>query len=194
MSASSDKPIDGKITDSDIVKLQLDYGWKWFNFHADQRTKMFNYMLIALGIFSASVVNAIDKKLYAESFVLCLFGSLVSIIFSRLDRRNQDLVRFGEEVLTKLERDTLFGEFATISNRKGETIPFGILWHQKRQEAMKRRGVIRQWIWDAAVGKHRIWLRGITYLVALVFAAAAAYIWCHYIRSCEAVYGSRLWA
>jgi hypothetical protein len=35
---------------SDLVKLQFDYAWKWFSFHADQRVKMFNFMLVVFGI------------------------------------------------------------------------------------------------------------------------------------------------
>lgn len=34
------------LDDSDLVKMQFDYAWKWFDFHARQRTTMFNFTII----------------------------------------------------------------------------------------------------------------------------------------------------
>jgi hypothetical protein len=36
---------------------------------------------------------------------LAFFASLFALIFSRLDRRNRDLVWIGEDILKKLERE-----------------------------------------------------------------------------------------
>jgi hypothetical protein len=46
-----------------LQQLQFDYAWKWFSFHADQRIKMFNYMLVVFGVFIAGIVSALDKKI-----------------------------------------------------------------------------------------------------------------------------------
>jgi hypothetical protein len=40
---------------SELQKLQFDFAWKWFAYHADQRVKMFNFMLIVFGIFRRGV-------------------------------------------------------------------------------------------------------------------------------------------
>lgn len=33
------------VTPTDLEKMRFDYAWKWFNYHADQRMKMFNFIL-----------------------------------------------------------------------------------------------------------------------------------------------------
>lgn len=45
---------------TDLHKLQFEYAWKWFSFHADQRTKVFNFMLILVGILAAGTINALE--------------------------------------------------------------------------------------------------------------------------------------
>src|SRR5260370_29011163 len=95
----------------ELRKLQFDYAWKWFSFHADQRVKMFNFMLIVFGIFAAGVVNALDKDLPPVAIAgLCFFAAFLAWAFMRLDRRNRDLVWLGEDVLMDLERKAIFGE------------------------------------------------------------------------------------
>src|SRR4051812_17959205 len=96
----------------ELRKLQFDYAWKWFSFHADQRVKMFNFMLIVFGIFAAGVVNALDKAALPRVALagLCFFGTFLAWAFTRLDRRNRDLVWLGEDVLMELERKVIFGE------------------------------------------------------------------------------------
>lgn len=64
---------------SELQKLRFDYAWKWFNFHAEQRTKMFNFMLIGLGIFASAIVAAIDKKLPLVAMVLSIAGVVVAL-------------------------------------------------------------------------------------------------------------------
>src|SRR6516164_9689130 len=88
----------------ELHKLQFDYAWKWFSYHADQRVKMFNFMLVALGIFAAGVVNAFDKTPNIVTAILCFFAAGLAVVFTFLDRRNRDLVWLGEDVLTHLER------------------------------------------------------------------------------------------
>src|ERR1700730_14027365 len=96
---------------SDLHKLQFDYAWKWFSYHADQRVKMFNFMLIVFGIFAAGVVSALDKNLpNVVTSSLCFFAAGLAVIFIFLDRRNRDLVWLGQDVLTHLEPKVIFGE------------------------------------------------------------------------------------
>ncbi len=79
----------GDVDDS----VRFDYAWKWFAFHADQRTKMFNYMLIVFGIVAAGVVAALDKNFDYVAAVLCVLASFLAGAFCLLDGRNQRLVR-----------------------------------------------------------------------------------------------------
>ena len=83
---------------SELQKLQFDFAWKWFAYHADQRVKMFNFMLIVFGIFAAGLVNALDKHVPKPAVVLfAFFAGILALVFSLLDRRNRDLVWLGED-------------------------------------------------------------------------------------------------
>ncbi len=154
---------------AEIDKLRFDYAWKWFAFHADQRVKMFNFMLVATGFFAAAVASTYDKS-PAVARALSVAAAVVSLIFTRLDRRNQDLVWLGEDVLVELERRMIFGRGATIEGRDGRSTPFGILWAQARSEQDHPPTVIQAY-WR---GRHRLWLRRVGYLIALLFLTLAA--------------------
>jgi hypothetical protein len=41
--------------------VQLDYAWKWFSYHADQRMKLFNFMLVVFGVLSTAIIAAISN-------------------------------------------------------------------------------------------------------------------------------------
>jgi hypothetical protein len=202
--ASSPQDVSG------LHKLQFDYAWKWFNYHADQRVKMFNFMLVVLGIFAAGIVNAFDKAPNTVTAFLCFFAAGLAVVFTFLDRRNRDLVWLGEDVLTHLERKAIFGEdvkiqvcydrpidFGTLRRQAifGEDVkiqsrydrPFGILWRQALEEKSWRqaleeksphpRDALLANAWrDARLGKHRIWLRLVGFLIAVLFLAAGVWI------------------
>jgi len=120
---------------SELDKLQFDYGWKWFSYHADQRVKMFNFMLVVFGIFAATVVNAVGSKQQPGfTAVLCAIGAALAAIFIALDTRNQYLLRLAEEVLCHLEENAIFGKGTTIKDRDGKDVRFGILSRQLSEE------------------------------------------------------------
>jgi hypothetical protein len=159
---------------SDLVKLQFDYAWKWFSFHADQRVKMFNFMLVAFGIFATAIVSSVDKHLPTIiSVALCVIAGALALIFVLLDGRNGYLVWLGEDVLVELERKNVFGEHQSIENRWRTIVPFGILWRQAGEDSRRCGG---RWnaIW---LGRHRFWLRAVGCLFAVAFFSAAIFIW-----------------
>jgi Flp pilus assembly protein TadB len=91
----------------ELRKLQFDYAWKWFSYHADQRVKMFNFMLVALGIFAAAIVSAITYHMaHRATAILCFVAGILALVFGFLDMRNRNLVLLGEEVLMALERES----------------------------------------------------------------------------------------
>ncbi len=156
--------------------LQFDYAWKWFNFHADQRVKMFNYMFVGLGLFATAIVGTLDKHLNTLVPVsLCALAALLALIFSRIDTRNQALLRLSEEVLTELERTAIFGSENWIVDRAGSRIHFGILWRQYLEDH-RPNGFVKV-VSDAWQGRHRIWLRAIAILLAALFATSSLLIW-----------------
>jgi phosphoglycolate phosphatase-like HAD superfamily hydrolase len=148
-------------------ELQFDYAWKWFNFHADQRVKMFNYMFIGLGLFASALVGLSSKSLPPiVPAILCFFAGFLAIIFSLLDMRNQYLVHLGEDVLFELEKRAIFGIGRPIQARRGKIIQFGIL---SQQEKMYPKDSLFS---DAVQGRHRVWLRLIAILLAALFFIA----------------------
>lgn len=173
---------------SELYKLQFDYAWKWFSFHADQRIKMFNYMLVVFGIFAAGIVNALDKHLpNLVTAILCFGAGFLALIFARLDGRNRDLVWLGEDVLMHLEREGIFGTDIKINGRYDAKVDFGILWRQALEEkaatdriraALRDKGCVPlvSWIHDAWRGKHRVWLPFVSYLIAILFFSAGILI------------------
>jgi hypothetical protein len=173
-------------TPSDLQKLQFDYAWKWFAYHADQRIRMFNFMLVALGFLSAAVVGAIGNKMASgATATLCFVAGTISLIFLALDTRNRELVRLGEEVLTYLEKTVLFPGDQRYLSRKNRDIPFGIYLAQHEEDAERRRRFlcsgqkndpIKDFIYDATRAKHRIYLRATCILFSGMFFWAGFWV------------------
>jgi phosphoglycolate phosphatase-like HAD superfamily hydrolase len=152
--------------------IQFDYAWKWFNYHADQRIKMFNYMLVGLGLFATAIVGTLDKHLPIwVPIALCFLAGIIALIFSRIDVRNQYLLQLSEEVLTELERSQIFGRNNWILGRSGEKIRFGILWRQHLID--DKYSCFMKFIVGAWQGRHRIWLRTIAVILAFLFLASS---------------------
>jgi hypothetical protein len=179
-------------TSQPLQNLQFDYAWKWFSFHADQRVKMFNFMLIVFGIFATAIVSAVNYHLPAGFITaLCIVAGVLGLIFPRLDRRNRDLVWLGEDLLMHLERTVIFGNAGQIEDRNGDPIVFGILSRQASEDrARNERPLIevfrwsripklRTWVTDAHLGRHRFWLPWVGYMMCAVFFFAAYWIWKH---------------
>src|SRR5262245_28368161 len=116
-------------TDDERKQLQLDYAWNWFDFHARQRTSMFNFYIIVIGATLgaiAALTRAGADKLAID--LMCYFGIAVTIIFGFLDWRNSRLLRYGELNLVHLEKTYIFpdGETGTVYYEK-EQRPLGVL-------------------------------------------------------------------
>jgi phosphoglycolate phosphatase-like HAD superfamily hydrolase len=149
---------------------QFDYAWNWFNYHANQRVEMFNYMFVGLGLFATAIASALDKHL--PDFVLaslCILAGIVALIFALIDRRNEHLIGLGEEVLNELERTKIFGRNNWIVSRSGGVVPFGILSRQQHND--HGHGRCAMFIASAWQGRHRIWLRAIAMILGVLFLA-----------------------
>lgn len=166
---------------NELGKLQLDYAWKWFSFHADQRTKMFNYMLAVFGLFAAAIATTLDKPAVGNLTPwLCFLAALLALIFALIDRRNRDLVWFGEDVLIHLEKEFLFGVGGKARGRRNKEFNWGILNRQQVDEAALKLGRLGEWRYDAWRGKHRVWMPGVALLMFVAFFAAGC--WTAYTR------------
>jgi hypothetical protein len=102
---------------SELMKLQMDYAWKWFSFHALQRTTMLNFFLIATGVVANAYVTALGAGMYLVAVGICVVGFVISFSFWRLDLRNKQLVGYGKTTLSYLEIQAFRG----YDYAKGET-------------------------------------------------------------------------
>lgn len=93
--------------DDDLTKLGFEYAWKWFEYHASQRTSMFNFFLIATGILANAYVGLLKEKLFTLAVWLGIMGALTSLAFLLLDCRNLGLVHMGEDILRELEKNSI---------------------------------------------------------------------------------------
>jgi hypothetical protein len=141
-----------------------EYGWNWFNYHAEQRTSMFNYSLAAASLLAAGFGAAIDKHPHLAT-AIGFVGALVTWSFFLIDGRNDKLVRRGERVLKAFEATDFPDVAHAPAKGAGYPMPGGIL-------IVDERGVRTHGTDNIVVqyfrGTHRIHLR----LIELIFCAA----------------------
>ena len=92
--------------DDRLSKSQyFELSWRWFEYHATQRTVMFNFFLIASGILATAFVTAYDKEIPLLVYGTGTLGMIIALAFFGLDWRNSDLVELGEGSLKVLEEN-----------------------------------------------------------------------------------------
>jgi hypothetical protein len=87
-------------TDKRAEETALEYGFKWFEFHAQQRITTFNLYLIVYSGLAAAVSFLLKEKLPLGSILISLMMIGVSILFWQLDVRNRQLIKIGESILS----------------------------------------------------------------------------------------------
>jgi hypothetical protein len=96
----------------ELHKLRFDFAWKHFDFHAKQRTTMFQYFVTVAPLIVAAYFYFLKEKPVAyvpqSLFVIAVIGAVLSIVFGLLDVRNRDLYRISERNLHLLEKSYLY--------------------------------------------------------------------------------------
>ena len=161
---------------TELQKLRFDYAWKWFNFHAEQRTKMFNFMLLGLGIFATAVVAAIEKRLLLEAMVVSGAAVFLALAFWLLDRRNSQLYIVAMDVLIDAEKTVVFGDEVKFQDRKANLVDFGIARRIALEEGREPQGLRGKWI-GVSQGRHR-------YLMPIVICIFAFLFGLGFVQSC----------
>lgn len=175
------KPRVRKSEPSELDQLRFDYAWKWFDFHAEQRTKMFNFMMVGLGALATAVVTAINDHLVLVARFACGLGFMIALVFWRLDKRNRSLYDYAGDILIDLEEKVIFGRGRELTNRDKKTNPYGI--YQRVKKFNPRDEIESKWkrrllkAWDGLLGiiegKHRHLMPAVALMFALFFAIAA---------------------
>lgn len=141
----------------DQVEVGLRYAWDWFSYHANQRLSAFRFFLIMVAFITAGYGTSWDRKLYGFSLVLSIAGVLVSFAFFRLDRRNEELVNDGRDVLDELEEalKIVMRRRDHVTQRQNDRIPRGeAAWSRAR---------------TGRYSKHRFWFPTIEACAGLLF-------------------------
>ena len=80
----------------------LAYGFKWFEYHANQRITTFNFYLVVYTGLVAGYGFLLKEKIVVGSVFINLIMVLLSILFWQLDVRDRQLIEIGETSSLKL--------------------------------------------------------------------------------------------
>lgn len=154
--------------------------WEHFKFHAEQRTRMFHFFLITVGL----LLNAfflLRRDAPGETFaatVLLMAGGVFSTLFFALDVRNTQLLEYGEALLKKIEESLYPPSEWHEEQEGGGTIRLGMLareaWlkrHTNRAASIRSKPVFRWIAFENA--KHKLSIRLIVGLAMLLFWSSA---------------------
>lgn len=174
--------------DAMTFEHQYQFAWDHFKFHADQRTKMFRFFLIVIGLLMTafSFLAKSDSETAAAYtpylFLLFYSGGLLATIFLGLDVRNTQLIEHSESILRRIETKWLFPdpEWYEETKRQQDPTKLGLLSRDAllkdylRENHPKRDFVLIRWLFVDNI-THKFAIRSI-YLTSISFFWFAAYV------------------
>lgn len=84
-----------------------EFAWKYFEYHAEQRLKTFNFYLVISAFIVGGYITFLERAQHSDSsyflWAIPLVHSFLSFVFWRLDKRNSNLVKNGENALRYLD-------------------------------------------------------------------------------------------
>jgi hypothetical protein len=86
----------------DAEKLTHEYAWNWFCYHAGQRMTVFRFFFLVIGVIAVGYHQTLGSAPHV-AFAFSVLGTLLSLLFWRLDLRTRELIRIGENLLLELE-------------------------------------------------------------------------------------------
>ncbi|MDD5634876.1 MAG: hypothetical protein PHW46_06340 [Candidatus Omnitrophica bacterium] len=152
-----------------LLSLRFEYAWRYFNFHASQRTTMFNFFLVFSGFFIGAYVKSLPANGTPGILTLMLpiVGILITTMFIFLDRRNEELVHIAEDVLKKLEED-LFRDYEFKPEVKRRYL-WGTMKSYPENNASIKVTILNRKIIDTSKNRHGTWLPCIELLLIIVY-------------------------
>lgn len=91
---------ENKLTQKDLY----DKAYAYFEYHAGQRMNMLNYFIAVFGACVA-LYGSVLEKMPLASALIGIFLCFISVLFHKIDIRNQFDVKQSQYVLTQFERD-----------------------------------------------------------------------------------------
>nr|VFJ44609.1 MAG: hypothetical protein BECKFW1821A_GA0114235_100742 [Candidatus Kentron sp. FW]VFJ54227.1 MAG: hypothetical protein BECKFW1821B_GA0114236_101733 [Candidatus Kentron sp. FW] len=97
------------VIDQNLQNELREYAWKYFSFHAEQRLKTFHFFVILSAVLTGAIFTLITETgdtgyVAPLAYLLTIF----SFVFWKLDIRNKELIKHGENVLKNLEALLMF--------------------------------------------------------------------------------------
>jgi hypothetical protein len=188
-----------------LFENRLKYAWDYFDFHARQRTTMFNFFVLFVGF----VLNAYATLLKDHSYIamiVAFVGAILVIFFLMFDRRNEELVHIAEAVLESLEKDVLFKDYKRTvpwPKRRGwwrmkepstPDTQLGILLRQTADKDAEETPGKKLGKSKYEHGRSLPWFQLLIFFVFLGLAVLAAYPWLQQIRVCgHAAHDGGIW-
>jgi len=121
--------------DVDLWKVR-DHAWSYFDFHARQRTQMFQFFILAAGLLGGAI--GLRGSPVENYWLLALAGAFVSLGFLTLDRRNAEFVHKAEELLQYTE-ERLLGRLGPVPDRHGNARVPGVFWRDHEWDRWARK-------------------------------------------------------
>ncbi|WP_404408551.1 hypothetical protein LG272_10980 [Pseudidiomarina marina] len=92
------------------TEYQYDICWRYFELHANQRLKTFNFFLVVQGVLFALLVEQLKADAWSASPYLSILGfsiCIVAMVFGGLDNRTRELIHHAESKLIEIENAVL---------------------------------------------------------------------------------------
>ncbi|WP_246732501.1 RipA family octameric membrane protein [Bradyrhizobium yuanmingense] len=155
-------PEDARAT-MEFEKMRFELSWRYFDFHARQRTQLFHFFIIlAPFMFGGCFYLFKEREMvgYMPGQIASCAGALLAIFFFGLDRRNRQIIHLSERAIRLIEAQLLFTDFRSINEQR--SVFKGVLTTEKTDNDKRTLKSLRS----------HSFLVGAVYLLA--FAAFAA--------------------
>ena len=116
--ARATPPEDARAT-MEFEKMRFELSWRYFDFHARQRTQLFHFFIIlAPFMFGGCFYLFKERELvgYMPGQIASCTGALLAILFFGLDRRNRQIIHLSERAIRLIEAQLLFTDFRSIAD------------------------------------------------------------------------------
>jgi hypothetical protein len=143
----------------EFEKMRFELSWRYFDFHARQRTQLFHFFIIlAPFMFGGCFYLFKERDLvgYMPGQIASCAGAILALIFLGLDRRNRQIIQLSERAIRLIEAQLLFTDFRGIT--EDGAIFKGVLTTEKAENDQRRFK----------------WFRGHSCLVGAVYVLAFA--------------------
>ena len=101
----------------EFEKMRFELSWRYFDFHARQRTQLFHFFIIlAPFMFGGCFYLFKEREMvgYLPGQIASCAGALLAIFFFGLDRRNRQIIHLSERAIRLIEAQLLFTDFRLL--------------------------------------------------------------------------------